>query len=336
MSELGKVDRAFFEEVIYPNLGADRGDVRLGPTHGVDFGVIDVGGRAVVIATDPLSILPQLGFERAGRLALDVVLSDVAVSGVAPTHLTVSLTLPPEMSDGELAATWRGMAGRAADLGVSVVAGHTARYAGVEYSWVGGATAFGVGDPDEIVRPDGARPGDAVVVSTGPAAEIAGLFSTLFGDRLDLAAGDLESARERLEDIPSVEDALAAVAAGDVSAMHDATEGGVRGGLDEMARGAGVRIDVERSAVPVADGVEAVCESVGVDPWSVTSSGTLLVTVAPEDADAVVSALRARGTLAAVVGTVSEGAGAYLDGDRIDPPSVDPSWAAFAELAGLE
>ena len=336
MSELGKVDRSFFESVIRPHLGAEREDVALGPTHGVDFGVLDVGGRALVTATDPVSILPDLGFERAGRLAVDIVLADVAVSGIAPTHIAVSLSLPPEMTDEELAATWRGMAGHCEDLGVSVVTGHTARYSGIDYSWVGGATGFGVGSFEELVRPDGARPGDALVVSTGPGAEVTGLFSTLFGDRLDLPGSTLAAARERLEDIEAVRDARAVFEAGEVTAMHDATEGGVVGGLNEMAAGAGVRIDVDRAAMPLADGVEAVCAAVDVDPWRATSCGTLLVTVEPDDAGAVVAALESRGTPAAVVGRVAEGEGVYVDGERVEPPEADPSWAAFADLAARE
>ena len=334
MTDLGKVDGAFFDAVIAPNLGADRDDVTVGPTHGVDFGVLDVGGQAVVLATDPISILPELGFERAGRLALDIVLADVAVSGVAPTHCTVSLSLPPEMTDDELAATWHGMAGHAEALGVSVASGHTARYAGIDYSWVGAATGIGVGDHDAVVRPDGARPGDALVVSTGPAAEIAGLLATLFPDELDLPARDVATAQQRVEDIPVVEDALAAHAAGDVSAMHDATEGGVQAGLCEMADGAGVRFNVDREAVPVREGVAAACAAVDVDPWRVSSAGSLLVTARPEEAEQVVAALEARGTLAAVAGTVREGEGVYLDGERVSHPEVDPAWEAFRALSG--
>ncbi|MFC6939541.1 AIR synthase family protein [Salinirubellus sp. GCM10025818] len=333
MGELGKIDRSFFERVIRPNLGAAREDVAVGPSHGVDFGVLDVGGRALVTATDPVSVVPELGFERAGRLAVDIVLADVAVSGVAPSHLAVSLSLPPEMTDEELATTWRGMAGHCRDLGVSVVTGHTARYSGVDYTWVGGATGFGVGSFEDLVRPDGARPGDALVVSTGPAAEVAGLFSTLYGDRLGLPEPTLATARERLDDIEAVRDARTAFEAGEVTAMHDATEGGVVGGLNEMAAGAGVRFDVERASVPLAPGVEAVCGAVDVDPWQVTSCGTLLVAVAPDDAAAVVEALEARGTPAAVVGRVTEGEGVYVDGERAEAPDADPSWGAAADLA---
>jgi hydrogenase expression/formation protein HypE len=127
---------------------------------------------------------------------------------------------------------------------------------------------------------------------------------------------------------------MAAHDAGDVTAMHDATEGGVHGGLVEMADGAGVRFEVDTGAVPLAPGVEAVCDAVGVDPWRVTSAGTLLLTVAPADAEAVVAALEARGTPAGVAGTVTEGEGVYVDGERVTKPPMDASWAAMADLRG--
>ena len=333
MSDLGKIDRAVFERIIYPELGATREDVAVGPRHGVDFGVLDLGGQALVVATDPISILPERGWARAGRLALEIVLTDVAVSGVAPTHLAINLTLPPAWSDDDLAAMWRGLAGHAESLGVSIVSGHTARYPGIDSSWVGGATVLGVGEHGDIVRPDGATPGDDIVVTTGPAAEITGLLATLFPEQLGLSAETVATAQERVEDIAAVEDARAAFDAGGVTAMHDATEGGVVGGLDEMARGAGVRFDVDSEAMPFRPGVEAVCEAVDVDPWRVTSAGTLLLTVESGQGAAVAEAVRERGTPAAVVGSVSAGEGVFVDGERVEPPASDPSWAVFDRLA---
>lgn len=333
MTDLGKVDAGFFERVVAPNLGAAREEVTLGPTSGIDFGAIEIGGQAVVTATDPLSILPELGLERAGRLAADIVLSDVAVSGITPTHLAVGLTLPPEYPKADLAALWRGIDAHCRDLGVAVTTGHVGRYPGVESSWVGGATAFGVGDPDALVRPDGARAGDALVISTGPAAEVAGLFSTLYPEQLGLDPETVATAQERVADIPAVADALTAHDAGRVTAMHDATEGGIAGGLNEMADGAGLRFEIDPDSVPMADGVRAVCDAIAVDPWHVTSCGTLLIAVDPADAAAVVDALETRGTPAAVVGRVEEGTGVYADGERVEAPESDPSWAAAQELA---
>ena len=101
MPQTGKIPREFFSAQIAPYLGADRLDVHLGPKHGVDFGVLDIDGTALVLATDPISVLPELGLERAGRFTVRIVLADVAVSGLSPSHLAVSFSLPPEFSDAE-------------------------------------------------------------------------------------------------------------------------------------------------------------------------------------------------------------------------------------------
>jgi hydrogenase maturation factor len=331
---LGKVAPDFFEDSVAPNLGAERSDVALGPTHGVDFGLLDVDGTAMAVATDPVSVLPALGFERAGRFALDIVLADVAVSGLAPSHLCIGFTLPPGMADDEFAALWRAIDAEASALGVSILTGHTARYAECSYPWVGAATAMAVGDHDDVVRPDGLSPGDELVVTKGPGVEATGLLTTLFPDAFDLPADLVATAQERLDEARCVRDAATAAAAGPVTAMHDATEGGLQGALCEMAGSAGVRLDVDRTAVPMRPGVAEVCDYLDVDPWTVTTAGTLVVGVADGGGGEVVSALEARGTPAAVVGRVAVGDGVYIDGERVEHPRTDPSWAVYERLAG--
>ncbi|SNR38490.1 AIR synthase family protein [Halorubrum vacuolatum] len=340
----GKIGRRFFEERIRPNLGADRSDVTLGPAHGCDFGVIApnaVQGAeespAVVVATDPISMLPALGFERAGRFALHIALSDVAVSGIAPSHLSIAFALPTTFDDDDFASIWRAISEECGRLDIAVTTGHTARYPGATLPWVGAATVLGIGDPERIVRPDGARPGDRLVVTRGPAVEATGLFASLFPEALsDLDPETVAVAAERLDDVRLVEDALAAAAAGEVHAMHDATEGGLLGALHETAGASGVRFEIERDAVPVSEGVEPVCQALGMAPWRATTSGTLLASVAPADAERVVETLRARDTPAAVVGTVERGAGVAIDGEETSPPDGDASWPVYAELSGAE
>ncbi|MFB6127379.1 MAG: AIR synthase family protein [Halolamina sp.] len=335
MADTGKVDPAFFERYLYPRLGADRDDVALGPTAGVDFGVVDVGGDALVTATDPFSVLPGLGLAAAGRFGAHICLSDVAVSGVAPSHLAVSFALPTETTDEEFAALWAAVDEVCSALGVAVVTGHTARYPDAKYPWVGSATVFGVGDHDDVVRPDGARPGDRIVVTKGPAVETTGLLTTLYPDAEafeDLSAETLAVARDRLAEVRLTRDALALTEAAPVTAMHDATEGGLRNALVEMAAAAGVRFAVERAAVPVQPGVEPVCDALGIDPWAATTAGTFVAAVAPEGVDDALAALSDRGTPAAAVGRVREGDGVVVDGDRVTAPDTDASWAAYDRL----
>lgn len=330
--DTGKVSRAFFEARIAPNLGAQRDDVSLGPTPGVDFGVVAVGEHALVTATDPISILPELGWERAGRFAVGVVLSDVAVSGLPPTHLTVSLALPPEMSEEAFGRVWEAVDAECRDLGVSIVTGHTACYAECELPWVGAATGMAVGDPDDVVRPDGARPGDDLLVTKGPAVEAVGLLTTLFADRIDLPAETLATAQARIDETGAVRDALTAAAAGDVHAMHDATEGGLLGALHEVAASAGVRLAVDGDAVPVRPGVREACEVLGMDPWRASTAGTLVVAVDPADTDRVVGALEDRGTPVGVAGRVERGSGVELDGEETAEPEGDSAWLVYDRL----
>ncbi|ELZ78250.1 AIR synthase family protein [Haloferax larsenii] len=337
MTDLGKVDRDFFTEYIYPHLGASRDDVTLGPTHGVDFGVLDIDGTAVALATDPLSVLPELGFDRAGRFALDIVLSDVAVSGLDPSHLAISFTLPPEMTDDQFAELWTAMHDEADDLGVSIATGHTARYSGCSYPWVGGATALAVGDHDDLIRPDGARPGDDVLVTKGPGVETTGLLTTLFPEGFaDLDPTVLATAQDRLDETDAVRDAMTVSAAGgrNVHAMHDATEGGLYGALNEVANSAGVQLEIDTSSIPFRPGVREVCDFLDIDPWHSTTAGTLVVATDPTVTDDVLAALSSRGTPVGVAGTVVDGDGVVVDGERVEHPDVDPAWDAYDRLAG--
>lgn len=340
MPEYGKIDADFFAEHIRPHLGADREEIRLGPTAGIDFGILDIGDqresivegdRSLVMATDPLSILPALGFERAARFGLDVVLADVAISGLAPEYISVSFTLPPEMTDEAFATVWQTIDSELTDLGASVVTGHTARYEGCSYPWIGGMTAFAVGDPAEIIRPDGTQPGDRILITNGPGVEAVGLLTTLFGEQMDLPEETLAMAKERLADARTVRDAITAAAAGPVTAMHDATECGLQGALGELAMSANLRLDIDQSTVPMRPGVKDVCSYLDMNPWHASSSGTLLLTAPPAAAETVREAIEDRGTICSIIGTATTGSGVYFDGEQVERPTVDPSWAVYAE-----
>ncbi|WP_255198067.1 AIR synthase family protein [Halorarius litoreus] len=334
--ESGKVDRTFFEEHVQPRLGAERDDVPLGPKHGVDFGVVDVNGTALVCACDPVFVLPDLGWERAAWFAFHILLSDVAVSGLPPTHLAVNLNLPPDMTDEEFATFWEVFDHEAHEFDVAFVTGHTARYPDGSFPTIGGGTAMAVGDHDDVVRPDGARPGDGVIVTKGPAVESTGLLATRFEDALADEPW-LDDALNRFRDASPVKAALVAAAAGPVTAMHDATERGLLNAFHEMAGAADVGFDVTASDVPVLPGVIEACDFFDLDPWTASSEGTLVITCAADGTERVLDALADENIPAAEVGKVTKGDGVTIDGEATDPPTTDGLWpamAAFAESIG--
>ena len=347
----GKVTAELFEQVILRRLGAKDPDVLVGPQHGVDVGVVRVAeGVAMALTADPVFIVPAYGWERAAWFAVHILASDASTSGLPLRWMAVDLNLPPEITDDELTVLWDAFHRTCADIGLAVVTGHTARYDGCTWPMVGGAVCMASGPEGRYVTPAMARPGDAVVVTKGAAIEATALFAATFPERLAEGVGDgvVKAADALFEQMTVVPDATVARMFGlrgeGVTSMHDATEGGVFGGLTEVAAASEAGMRIELAAIPVRPEVRAVCEHVGMDPYTSISEGTLICTVVPSRADVFIDALADAGIEAAVVGEVTDPSlGTVLvAGDTETPlehPGLDPFWGAFdrwaKEAAGI-
>jgi hydrogenase maturation factor len=339
---LGKIAPGAFERVIAPRLGAARAEVRVGPRAGQDAAIVRLGhDRVMAVTTDPLSVVPALGFAASARLSCHLIASDLWTTGIAPAWASITLNLPPQMSDAGLEEYWVAMSDEWARLGVAVVTGHTGRYPGCDYSIIGAGTLMGVGDESAYLTPAMAAPGDRVIVTKGCAIEATAIAAWLFPKRLGarLGAEGLARARAALADVSVVADCRAALRAGvgarGVTALHDATEGGVLGGLLELARACGHDLAVERARIPLGAEARAACAEFGTDPWWTLSEGTLIATARPQRAAAVLAALADAGIAAAEVGEVVPGSGrlrlATPEGERVlVEPEPDPYWPAYA------
>jgi hydrogenase expression/formation protein HypE len=341
----GKATPELFERVILRRLGAKDRDVLTPPKHGVDVGVVRVAdGVAMALTTDPVFVVPAYGWERAAWFAAHILASDAATSGLPLRWMAVDLNLPPEITDDELTQLWDAFHRACDELGIAIVTGHTARYDGCTWPMVGGATCMALGAADAYVTPEMARPGDLVVVTKGAAIEATALFAATFPDRLRTGVGaDVVAAADALfERMTVVPEAVIARDFGlrdaGVTAMHDATEGGVLGGLLEVAVASGTGMRVELDAIPLRPEVAAVCGHTGMDPYHAISEGTLIATVVPARADAYLAALADGAIEAAVVGQVlppDAGRTLIRDGveESLEHPGLDPFWGAFGAWA---
>jgi hydrogenase expression/formation protein HypE len=91
---------------------------------------------------------------------------------------------------------------------------------------------------------------------------------------------------------------------GAITAMKDATRGGVAGVLHEMATKGHVGIVIDEAALPVRPETRGISELVGIDPLLVANEGKAVMAVRPDAAARVLTALRAHplGADAAIVG----------------------------------
>jgi len=341
VSPVGKIPTETFERIIKPHLGRHRSEVIVGPQHGVDVGVVDLGdGQVMAITTDPFFVMPEYGWDRAAWFAVHIVASDAATSGLQPAYCTVDLNLPHSMTRAELEGLWSAVHRACEEIGMAIVTGHTGRYDGCDYPMLGAATVIGVGGKDRYVTPAMAREGDAVILTKGAGIETTALFGITFPQRIASLLGP-EVARASADlfyQMSVVRDALTAVEVGvrdrGVTAMHDATERGVWGGLREMAEASRMGMIVDGDAILVRPETREICDLFGVDPYTTSSEGTLLLTCRPYKAAAVIDRLGNAGIDACRVGEITPaGEGirvAHAGREReLKAPEIDPFWPAY-------
>ena len=340
LPEIGKISPEIFNELIFPRLGASSESVIVGPQHGVDVGIVEIGDKAVALTTDPVFLVPEYGWERAAWFAIHIIASDAVTSGLKPRFLSIDLNLPMEMTKEQLEIVWETMHQECRRLGISIVCGHTARYENCHYPMVGGATMLCVGERDEYVTPRMAKAGDRVIITKGPAIEATGIFATMFPELMEREFGPSFSKRAQqiFYKMSVVEDAMTAVGVGvrgnGITAMHDATECGIWGGLFEIARAADRGVRVEKERIVIEDCVTEICQYFGIDPYASISEGTLIITCTEHKAKEVVEALSHKGITASIVGELTDPRQGIIvvEGGKerkLEHPLVDPFWKAF-------
>jgi len=155
--------------------------------------------------------------------------------------------------------------------------------------------------PDGLMLgPQYVRVGDRILLS-GPIGEHG---VTILAQREGLGvSGELKS-----DSAPLTELCRAVVkAAPGLRTMRDLTRGGLSSAMNEIAVSARVGMALEERKIPVSEAVRGVCELFGLDPMYVANEGKLIAIVAPEDAEAALTAMRTvdTGVGAAMIGTVT-------------------------------
>ena len=300
----GKLPLDLLSELL-DGLEAGGPGVALGPRPGEDAALIDLGDRYLVATTDPITFATDL----IGWYAVHVNANDIAVMGAAPRWFMVTLLLPEGSTPETVRGVFRQLRDACASLGVSLIGGHTEVTYGLPRPVAAGAM-LGEVEKSRVVLTSGARPGDALVVTKGIAIEGASILAREAGDRLaeaSVSPASVEAARGLLfsPGISVVRDAAAARDAVDVHAMHDPTEGGLAGGLLEMATASGTGLLLDLDAVPVLPECREFCDALGLDPLGLIASGALLAAVDPGDAPVLIAALGREGVSACEIGRVT-------------------------------
>jgi hydrogenase expression/formation protein HypE len=265
-----------------------------------DGAAIPFGDEWLVITTDSHVIHP-IFFPGGdiGRISVSGTVNDLTMMGVTRLlGITCGVILEEGFPIEQLEAIQRSIVDTCVEAGTLVITGDTKVMGRGEIDGIAINTT-GIGIAKRVVRDNGLRAGDRIVV-TGTMGDH-GLAVMAARHGLDLV-GELRSDVAPIHSLITA--ALEAVGDG-ITSMKDPTRGGLSSSLHEMAQKSGVGILLEEARVPLTAAVRAAGEILGIDPLHVANEGKAVLGVSAAHADRLVEVLRSHplGRDAAVVGT---------------------------------
>ena len=332
---VGKLDPDLLKQLVFGCLGSPNPRVIVGPKLGEDAAVIDFKDRVLVVHSDPITG----AIENIGWLAVNVCSNDIATRGIRPLWILVVMLLPQHVNSVQVKQITQQIDEAAKELGIAVVGGHSEVTPGINRPILV-ATAIGEAEKGKFVSSSGAKIGDRIIVTKGAAIEGTAILSTEMAELLQrkVDRNIIQRAQKLIKRIGVVKEALTAVEVGGVHAMHDATEGGIAGGLQEVAWASNVGIIAYEERIPVYEETKAICKALNIDPLKTISSGALIISAHPEKAEEIAAALHKGGIQASIIGeVVDEREGSYVlrrDGTKLDlsKPVKEELWGALETM----
>jgi len=274
--------------------------------------------------------------KRIGWLAVNISANDVATFGVQPIFFSSCILLPENSGEKIIQSICHQIDQAAQKIGVAVIGGHSEVTPRLDRPIVIGFS-IGVTEKGRYVTSGGAKPGDRLILTKGAgiegtailAADRRGLLRKKFDDSF------LRTAEGFFNLISVVKEATLAFEAGGVTAMHDPTEGGVAGGIHELADASKVGFKVFEEKIPIAQETLKVCEFFKIDPLQLIGSGSLLISARSDSTSKIVNVLASNNIEASVIGEVSKSPEDRIlqrkDGSKVElvRPLYDHLWLAL-------
>ncbi|MEM1569246.1 MAG: AIR synthase family protein [Candidatus Bathyarchaeia archaeon] len=309
---VGKIPPKIMEKLVYTKTGSKDPSVLVGPATGEDAAIVDLGdGKALVVHNDAItSACKSLGW-----LAVHIVANDIAVRGARPRWFLMSLFLPENAPEKTLSEVMDQVDRAAKDLGIMVIGGHTESTPGLDRPIVG-TTAIGIADLEKIVTTSGAKTNDYIIMTKTAAIEGTAILCTDFAEILKnrgLDYSTVEEGSKFLARISVVKEALALADNRLTTAMHDPTEGGILGGVAELAYASRKTIKLYADKIPIAKETKLATEALGVDALKLISSGALVAAIPPEKLNRSLEVLQKIGVEASVIGRVGDFTGHLVE-----------------------
>lgn len=306
----GRLSQQLIQELLLPAFG---------PADGVlhDAAVFASPGQQLAFTTDSYVVRP-LFFPGGdiGSLAVFGSVNDLAMAGAKAAAMSLGLIVEEGLPVATLQRLVDSIRAAADRCGVKVITGDTKV---VERGKGDGlfinTSAIGVVEHGQTIHPSAVQPGDAVLVSGDLGRH--GVAILMAREELGFRCA-LESDLAPLHS--TVQDLLAEGIA--LHCLRDLTRGGLASAIDEIARGAQCKVELDETSIPFSKPVRSACDLLGLDPLAMANEGRMLVICPGADADRALSVLQGHQSDACRIGVVQAPSAQMTDIERRHPVSL--------------
>ena len=241
-----------------------------------DAAVIQNGTLA--FSTDSFTVSP-LFFNGAniGKLAVCGTCNDLAMMGAKPKYLTCSVIIEEGFEIRELEKIVKSMKDELEVNGVIVVSGDTkvVPKGAVDKIFI---NTTGIGEIlYKGISSNNITENDIILVSRDIGAHGATIFAAREG--MDLETSLKSDCASLYPQVKALIDSGIKI-----TALRDATRGGVSAVLNEWAKQSDICIEIEEEKIPICDEVKGICEILGFEAMSLANEGTFVLAIPNEDA----------------------------------------------------
>jgi hydrogenase expression/formation protein HypE len=290
----GRLSQQLIHDVLLPAFG---------PADGVlhDAALLPSPGQTLAFTTDSYVVSP-LFFPGGdiGRMAVIGSVNDLAMAGARPVALSLGLILEEGLPIATLERVVASIREAAEQCGVAVLTGDTKV---VERGNGDGVfvntSAIGVVEHELRIHPSAVQPGDAVLVS----GDLGRHGTAILMAREDL--GFRSTLESDLAPLHSCVQELIALGA-EPHCLRDLTRGGLASALDEIAKAAGVQVELDEEAIPIEPTVQSTCDLLGLDPLAMANEGRMVVICPGSNTELALRQLHRHHPGACRIGTVME------------------------------
>ncbi|MGQ0550458.1 MAG: thiamine-phosphate kinase [Armatimonadota bacterium] len=245
--------------------------------------------------------------QQIGHRAIAVNVSDIAAMGGTPRYALLSLLLPASIETSWVEAVYDGVRDEAARWEMVVAGGNISQSGG---HLVIDVTVLGDVDPALVLRRQGARAGDALLVTGDLGRAAAGLRLLRGGEvatRGRVPGGSEQLVAAYCTPTPRVREGQALAQTRAVHAAMDLSDG-LASDLQRLAEESGVGACIDAAALPISSDVRVAAADLGLDPLDLALRGgedfELLVAAPPGALSRLTAAVGAVGTRLSRIGEV--------------------------------